>query len=55
MVDWSEQIADVMKNQFGWKPKQPAFMYRKPYPEAYDQIVLPNHYRVLDFTKGRME
>ena len=24
-------------------------MYRKPYPEAYDQIALPSQYRVLDF------
>jgi len=50
-VDWSAQIADVMRNQFGLKPKEPAFMYRKPYPEAYDQIVLPSQYRVPDFTK----
>ena len=51
MVDLSEQIADVMKNQFGLKPKQPAFMYRKPYPEAYDQIPLPHRYKLPDFTK----
>ena len=42
VVDWSEQIADVMKNQFGLKPKQLAFMYRKPYAEVYDQIALPH-------------
>ena len=40
-----------MKNQFGLKPKERAFFYRKPYPEAYDQIVLPSRYRVPDFTK----
>jgi hypothetical protein len=50
-VDWSVQIADVMRNQFGSKPKEPTFMYHKPYPEAYDQIVLPSRYRVPDFTK----
>jgi len=38
-----------MKNQFSLKPKEPTFMYRKPYPEAYDQIALPSQYRVLDF------
>ena len=26
-------------------------MYRKHYPEAYDQIALSHHYRVSDFTK----
>ena len=26
-------------------------MYRKAYPEAYDQIPLPHHYRVPNFTK----
>ena len=26
-------------------------MYRKPYPEAYDQIALPSRYRVPNFTK----
>jgi len=26
-------------------------MYHKPYPNAYDQIALPNRYRVSDFTK----
>ena len=40
-----------MRNQFSLKPKELAFMYRKPYPEAYDQIPLPYHYRVPNFTK----
>jgi len=51
VVDWSAQIADVMKNQFGVKPKEPTFMYRKPYPKAYDQIALQSRYRVPNFTK----
>ena len=38
-VDWSAQIADVMRNQFGLKPKKPTFMYRKPYPEAYIRLL----------------
>jgi hypothetical protein len=45
------QIADVMRNHFDMKPKDPTFMYYKPYLEAYDQIALPHRYRVLDFTK----
>ena len=50
-VNWSAQIADVMRNQFGLKPKEPTLMYYKPYPEAYDQIALPHRYGVSDFTK----
>ncbi|RLM75595.1 uncharacterized protein C2845_PM15G01660 [Panicum miliaceum] len=50
-IDWASKIADVMKNQFGLQPKETAFMYKKPYPEAYDQILLPHRYRLLDFTK----
>ena len=40
-----------MRNQFGLKAKETAFMYLKNYPEAYDQIALPSRYRVPDFTK----
>lgn len=50
-IDWSAQIADVMRNQFGLKPKELIFMFRKPYPEAYNQTAMPNRYRVPDFTK----
>ena len=50
-IDWSAQIADVMRNQFGLQPKELAVMYHKPYPEAYDMIALPSRYRVPDFTK----
>ena len=49
----------MIRNQFGLKPKEPAFIYRKPYLEAYrkpyleayDQIAMRYHYRVPDFTK----
>jgi hypothetical protein len=50
-IDWASKIADVMRNQFGLKPKEPTHIYWQPYPEAYDQITLPHHYQVLDFTK----
>jgi hypothetical protein len=26
-------------------------MYRRPYPEAYDQVAMPHWYRMPDFTK----
>jgi hypothetical protein len=40
-----------MRNQFFLKPKEPAFMYRKPYPEAYDHIAFPHRYGVPNFIK----
>jgi hypothetical protein len=40
-----------MRNQFGLKPKEPTYMYQRPYPEAYDQIAMPHRYRVSHFTK----
>jgi hypothetical protein len=50
-INWASKITDVMKNQFGLKPKEPTYMYRRSYPEAYDQIAMPHRYRVPDFTK----
>jgi hypothetical protein len=50
-IDWASKIADVMRNQFGLKPKESTYMYRRPYPEAYDHIAMPHRYRVPDFTK----
>jgi hypothetical protein len=50
-IDWASQIADVMRNRFGLKLKKPTYMYRRPYPEAYDQIAMPHQYRVPNFTK----
>jgi hypothetical protein len=41
-IDWASQIDDVMKSQFGLKPKEPTYMYCRPYPEAYDQVAMPH-------------
>jgi len=48
---WADKIAEVMRNQFGTKPKVNTYSYRTPYPPAYDLIPLPNWYKVSDFTK----
>jgi len=43
--------AEVMRDQFGIKPKVNAYSYQTPYPPAYDLVPLPNRYKVPDFTK----
>ena len=48
---WADKIAEVMRDQFGIKPKVNNYSYRTPYPPAHDLIPLPNRYKVLDFTK----
>src|SRR6185503_19128674 len=50
-VDWSTKIDEVMREQFGLRPKQQSVMYKTPYPPAYDQIPLPHKYKMPDFTK----
>jgi len=48
---WADKIAEVMRDQFGIKPKVNTYSYRTLYPPAYDLIPLPNWYKVPDFTK----
>jgi len=48
---WADKIAKVMRDQFGIKPKVNTYSYRTPYPPTYDLILLPNRYKVPDFTK----
>jgi hypothetical protein len=50
-INWASRIANVMKSQFGLKPKEPTYMYRKAYLDSYDKVVVPHRYRVPDFTK----
>jgi len=50
-VDWTSKIAEVMREQFGLRPKQQSVMYKTPYPSAYNQIPLPHKYKILDFTR----
>jgi len=48
---WANKIAEVMRDQFGIKPKVNTYSSRTPYPPTYDLIPLPNRYKVPDFTK----
>jgi len=48
---WADKIAEVMRDQFGIKPKVNTYSSRTPYPPAYDLIPLLNRYKVVDFTK----
>jgi len=49
-VDWTSKIAEVIRDQFGLRPKQQSFMYKTPYPPAYDRIPLPHKYKLPNFT-----
>jgi len=35
---WADKITEVMRDQFGIKPKVNTYCYRTPYPPAYDLI-----------------
>ena len=50
-VDWSTKIAEVMREEFGLRPKQQSVMYKTPYPPVYNQIPLPHKYKMPNFTK----
>ena len=50
-VYWTTKIAEVMREQFGLRPKQQSVMYKTPYPSAYNQIPHPHKYKMPDFTK----
>nr|ABA94417.1 retrotransposon protein, putative, unclassified [Oryza sativa Japonica Group] len=47
---WANMIADVMREQFGLKPKDSGNLYRHPYPEHFERVPLPNRYKVPDFS-----
>ena len=45
------RVTEMMKNQFGLKPKGLTFSYKRPYPEWYDLVALPTNYRLPEFAK----
>jgi hypothetical protein len=47
----ANKIADMIQRQFGLKPKEHNYMYRRPYPEWFDRVTLPARYRILNFSK----
>ena len=44
-------VTEMMKNQFGLKPKGQTFSYKRPDLEWYDLVALPMNYRLLEFAK----
>ncbi|KAK1614782.1 hypothetical protein QYE76_020299, partial [Lolium multiflorum] len=46
-----DEIAAIMRDQFGILPKKRMIGYSKSYPNDYDLIPLPPKYRLPDFTK----
>ena len=45
------RVIEMMKNQFGLKPKGHTFSYKHPYIEWYDLVALPTNYRLSEFAK----
>ena len=45
------RVTNMMKNQFGLKPKRLTFSYKRPYPEWHDLVALPTNYRLPEFAK----
>ena len=45
------RVTEMMKNQFGLKPKGQTFLYKRPYPEWYDLVALPTNYSLPEFAK----
>uniref|UniRef100_A0A0E0DBU4 Reverse transcriptase domain-containing protein n=1 Tax=Oryza meridionalis TaxID=40149 RepID=A0A0E0DBU4_9ORYZ len=48
---WADMIANVMREQFGLKPKDTGNLYRHPYLEYFEGVPLLNRYKVPDFSK----
>jgi hypothetical protein len=49
--EFVNQITAMMQSQFGLKPKGQVGSYQHPNSAWYDIVQLPQHYRVLDFSK----
>ena len=45
------RVTEMMKNQFGLKPKGLTFSYKRPYLEWYDLVALPTNYMLPEFAK----
>ena len=45
------QVTDMIQRQFGLNPKNTVVSYKKPYPELFNQVLLPPRFRLLDFVK----
>jgi hypothetical protein len=47
----TNQLATILRESFGIEPKCRGRVYRKPYPNYYDQLPYPRGYRVPEFSK----
>jgi hypothetical protein len=47
----TNQLATVLREYFNIEPKGRGYVYQKPYPNYYDQLLYPRGYRVLEFSK----
>jgi hypothetical protein len=47
----NDQIAEILKDQFGLIPRRKITGYNKPYPSSFDLIPLPPKCKIPDFTK----
>ena len=45
------RVTEMMKNQFGLKPKWQTFSYKRSYLDWYDLVALPINYRLPEFAK----
>ena len=45
------KLTQVMLKQFGLKPKEQRFMYRRPYPDGVEQAPMPAKYKLPEFSK----
>jgi hypothetical protein len=47
-----QKMTEVLKNQFGLKPKNQGKVYTPPFPEWYNRVALPHRVKApADFTK----
>uniref|UniRef100_J3M525 Uncharacterized protein n=1 Tax=Oryza brachyantha TaxID=4533 RepID=J3M525_ORYBR len=49
--DWTDRIAEMIRDQFDLWPKEQMVMYRRPYPEWLERVLLPHRYCAPDFSK----
>lgn len=49
--DLIAKLAEAMKNQFEFKPKESSCLCQRPYPEWFERVPLPHQYKITEFFK----
>jgi hypothetical protein len=49
--DLIDHFSEMLKKQYGIKPRQQSCMHKTLYPSGYDHIPFPPRFKVPDFTK----